>query len=384
MRSFLDQDKYSFTVGQAVLNNPSLATATVEYKLINRSNEDICGIWDNIRYKLDDLDNFGPTEDELDYLLQIGFNSKYIEWLSHYTLDPTIIRFENNELYIKDKWARAIYWEIPLTTIIARTLSQSYDFKVNISNQMEIATNKSIQIPIPFAEFGTRRRFSYEVQSRVLEGIKDAPNFIGTSNLHFAKILNLKPIGTVSHQWYSAFEALYGLRDANELASAEWQKNYPGSVGLTDTFSSALWWMQMATNPDSALHNFKTVRQDSGNPINYFRAHTAWLKAMGKKVNDHTILFSDSLNVRKIQELSNIMNKMIEKPKASCAIGTYFTNDVPGYRAPQITFKLWKINGKPCIKISDDPGKASGINIENKYTELNNLITHINRQNLSR
>ena len=40
-----------------------------------------------------------------------------------------------------------------------------------------------------FSEFGTRRRFSYEVQDKVCAYLKEHANTcVGTSNVHFAKI----------------------------------------------------------------------------------------------------------------------------------------------------------------------------------------------------
>jgi nicotinate phosphoribosyltransferase len=61
--------------------------------------------------------------------------------------------------------------------------------KVMLSNQHQL----------PFSEFGTRRRFSYEVQDKVIAHLKRTSlNFTGTSNCHFAMKYDMKMMGDSS------------------------------------------------------------------------------------------------------------------------------------------------------------------------------------------
>ncbi|UMX75335.1 hypothetical protein MJ559_11075 [Klebsiella pneumoniae] len=45
-------------------------------------------------------------------------------------------------------------------------------------------------------DFGTRRRFSREVQEGIVRRLQQEPWFVGTSNYDLARRLNLTPMGT--------------------------------------------------------------------------------------------------------------------------------------------------------------------------------------------
>ncbi|MDI6993283.1 nicotinate phosphoribosyltransferase, partial [Escherichia coli] len=60
------------------------------------------------------------------------------------------------------------------------------------------------------ADSGPRRRFSYRTQEEVVHILKrDFPGrFVGTSNVHLAREYDLKPIGTMAHEWLMAHQQL--------------------------------------------------------------------------------------------------------------------------------------------------------------------------------
>ena len=67
-----------------------------------------------------------------------------------------------------------------------------------------------------------------------------------------------------------------------------------------------------------------------------------------------TLLFSDSLDFSKAQELHEYFEDMV---KVSFGIGTFVTNDTEV--APlNIVLKLQYVNGRPVAKLSDVPGKT--------------------------
>ena len=67
-----------------------------------------------------------------------------------------------------------------------------------------------------------------------------------------------------------------------------------------------------------------------------------------------TLLFSDSLNFRKAQDLYDFFKDRI---RVSFGIGTFVSNDT--YANPlNIVIKLQYVNGKPVAKLSDAQGKS--------------------------
>lgn len=58
-------------------------------------------------------------------------------------------------------------------------------------------------------DFGTRRRFSYDVQYAIVKRLKEKfPFLIGSSNYHISRILNLSPVGTQAHEWFQAHQQI--------------------------------------------------------------------------------------------------------------------------------------------------------------------------------
>jgi len=47
-----------------------------------------------------------------------------------------------------------------------------------------------------FADFGTRRRRNYATQDQIVSELRTVPGFMGTSNVHLARVHGVKPIGT--------------------------------------------------------------------------------------------------------------------------------------------------------------------------------------------
>ena len=101
------------------------------------------------------------------------------------------------------------------------------------------------------SEFGTRRRRSYLGHKHVMEGLvqadrelgkKDGNGFItGTSNVHFAHLMDLAPVGTIArellHDSFSwscpdigldeftmGLAAMEGYEGANGLAMRKWDE----------------------------------------------------------------------------------------------------------------------------------------------------------------
>jgi nicotinate phosphoribosyltransferase len=57
-------------------------------------------------------------------------------------------------------------------------------------------------------DFGTRRRFSREVQQAIVKRLQQEPWFVGTSNYDLARRLSLTPMGTQAHEWFQAHQQI--------------------------------------------------------------------------------------------------------------------------------------------------------------------------------
>jgi nicotinate phosphoribosyltransferase len=214
-----------------------------------------------------------------------------------------------------------------------------------------------------WADFGTRRRRSYEVQKTVIDALKTFNGFVGTSNVHFAHQFGCKPIGTMAHEWIMGNSAMCGLRRANKYALENWIEVYGADLGiaLTDTYGTEAFLrdfdMQLAKLFDGPRH-------DSGSPYKF--ADTFINHYMGMRIDPlaKNIVFSDGLDTDLAVEIQGYCDRRIG---CSFGIGTHFTNDfmtasdpATKSRALNMVIKLRTCNGIEVVKLSDDEGKATG------------------------
>ena len=106
-----------------------------------------------------------------------------------------------------------------------------------------------------------------------------------------------------------------------------------------------------------------SIRIDSGDPAAGAETAIDWWKARGEDPTQKLVIFSDGLDVDKIVELHHQFQGRV---RASFGWGTLLTNDfrglVPGDRlAPfSLVCKAVSANGRPTVKLSDNPEKAMG------------------------
>ncbi|MFX9065646.1 nicotinate phosphoribosyltransferase, partial [Acinetobacter baumannii] len=79
---------------------------------------------------------------------------------------------------------------------------------------------------VQWADFGTRRRFSYDVQEAVVRHMTGVPGFAGTSNPHLAMMFDTRPIGTYAHECVMAMQVLHGFSNCNRAWMDAWVKEY--------------------------------------------------------------------------------------------------------------------------------------------------------------
>jgi nicotinate phosphoribosyltransferase len=214
---------------------------------------------------------------------------------------------------------------------------------------------------IKFADFGTRRRYSYDWHEYLTyELVKRSPNFVGTSNVYLAHEFNLKPIGTFAHELPMVYAALADANGFDPIKSqrtllSDWYVAYGNelSIALTDTFTTSSFLVNFGTLEAS---RYKGVRHDSGDPTDFGERMIQFYN--NRYINPHhkTIVFSDSLNVNMMEGLHQHFYGRIN---TFFGWGTDLTNDM-GIRANNFVVKVVEANGVPTVKLSDDPGKLTG------------------------
>jgi len=390
IKSLLDNDLYKFTMQQIVLHK--FSNVQVEYKFVNRSASPLAEYADHIRQEVDQLENLTLTPSEKEYILNMGFfKPDYVEFLSNLQLNPRkyvkIWVDEQNRLQIRIKgsWLHTILFEVPVLAIVSEIAGEENQQNQHIrhadifqSAERRLAEKLKTIKSTPgfrFADFGTRRRFSYELHKFVIEYLKNnfGESFVGTSNVRLAMMNGIKAIGTMAHEYLMAHQQIYNLKGHQQKALNNWADEYQGKLGivLTDTLTTDVFIRDFHLGHAKL---FDGIRQDSGDPYEVCEKFIRHYKNLGIDPRTKTIIFSDSLSFPKAAEIYNHFKNQIG---ISFGIGTNLTNDIAKLEAANIVIKMAKVFDLPVAKLSDSPGKEL---CENEHY-LNYLKEAIHYQN---
>ena len=372
VRSLLDTDVYKFTTSYAYMKN--YPDAEGEFSFIDRNNTEFSiDEIDDLRSHIYRLGELFLTNFEMDWCIKnIPFIPRYYwEWLRCFHFDVRKINVNSDvdghlQITVYDKLYKVTLYEVPILAIVSEWMSKKYKDIANISNIENVLLEKIALAGVgqfKFSEFGTRRRFSYDVQDKVMSilALKGWNVCNGTSNVHFAMKYNMKVMGTHPHEWFMFHGAQFGYKHANYLAMQAWANTYQGDLGiaLTDTYTSDVFFRNF-----SKVHAklFDGIRQDSGDEYEFTDKAIARYKELGINPLTKTIIFSNALDFVKAGKIAEYC-----RGKVGCAfgIGTNLTNDL-GVPHANIVMKLTKckMNERQpeeyTIKLSDDIGKHLG------------------------
>jgi len=371
IQSILDNDLYKFTMQNAVIK--IFPRAKVKYQFINRGKTKFPdGFSEKLRKEIAKFSRLKLTDEEKDFLEKKCYylDPTYLDFLKGYRYDPSevgVIQKDNElQIHIEGYWYRTILWEVPLMALISELYFKLTNQKIyDEAKIIDIARKKATKfnmLGVNVADFGTRRRYSFENHDRIVKALKNygKPSVIGTSNVFFAKKYDLIPVGTHAHEWFMFHAAKYGYKMSNKLALDNWVHVYRGDLGiaLSDTFTSDVFFSTFDTK---FAKLFDGLRQDSGNPTEFADKAIAHYKKLRINPKAKTIIFSDGLNIEKVEEIANCCQNKIN---ISFGIGTNFTNDV-GVQPLNIVIKIIEAKAEgqewtPTIKLSDTKGKYTG------------------------
>ncbi|KIM27484.1 hypothetical protein M408DRAFT_165381 [Serendipita vermifera MAFF 305830] len=395
IHSILDTDLYKLTMQQAIMR--CFPEAVAKYRFTNRShnmefNQECV---EELRESLKKLRSVNLTQEEHDWLQETCpyLDEDYLAYLRQYRFKPeqvdiVFVPSEADpargqiEMTATGPWLETILWEVPLMAVLSENYFLFVDKTWRRDDQEENAYQKGkrlLESGCDFSEFGTRRRRSFEVQDEVVRGLiradreksstPGAGKLFGTSNVHLAHKYGLKPIGTIAHEWFMAIAAIHGYTGCSIKALSLWESVYSTEKGrdlwisLTDTFSSDVFFKELRQNPEYAKR--WRLRQDSGDPLEYVQRVAKLYEELGVDKKKNPIVFSDSLNVEKAIKIKAVCDQA--GLSASFGIGTFLSNDFvkadgsgPS-KALDMVIKLASINGVPCVKISDEITKNTGL-----------------------
>ena len=390
IRSILDTDFYKLLMLQMIRGLYPDVHAT--FSLVNRTR----------RVRIADEVDEAELRDQLDHARTARLSKKELIWLAGNTFygrrqifDPDFLawfaefqlpEYELNrrdgqfELNFHGPWMQTSMWEIPALAIISElrsraTLKGLGRFTLDVLYARAKAklwgkVERLRALPgLRISDFGTRRRHSFLWQRWCVEALKEGLGeaFAGTSNVLLAMDNDLEAIGTNAHELPMVLAALAmddkALRIAPYRVLEDWQRYYGGNllVVLPDTFGTAAF---LRDAPDWVA-DWTGFRPDSLPPIEGGEQVIAWWHAKGRDPREKLLVFSDALDVDTIIAAYQHFEGRV---RMSFGWGTNLTNDfrgcapehMDGLEAISLVCKVTSANGRPAVKLSDNPAKAIG------------------------
>ena len=366
--SLLDTDLYKFNMNQVIFHKHTDLSGEYYFRCRNKDVRFTPEMLEEIKAQIDHLCTLRFTREELDYMRSIRFiKNDYVEFLRlwHPIRDYVETGLEENgelRIVVRGPLFAAMQFEIYLLEIVNEVyFRMKYDYNRLLASAKErldrkIEDFRSGKYTFSFAEFGARRRLSGEWEDEVVRRLAtETKNCVGTSNVYLAMKYNLIPIGTYAHEYVQMYQGIDSIPLAytNHYALEDWYDEYKGDNGtaLTDTVTTDLFLLDFNR---AMVNNFTGVRHDSGDPYAWGEKMIAHYKKYGADPKTKLLLFSDSLNFDKAQQLYDYFK---DRAKVSFGIGTFCSNDTEE-EALNIVIKLQTVNGRAVAKLSDTPGKA--------------------------
>ena len=390
VRSLLDTDFYKLLMVQMIRHLHGEVDAT--FRLINRTTSvRLAEVIDEgeLLAQLDHARELRFAKKELIWLAgnsfygrQRMFSADFLAWLAEFQLPPYHLHVVDGqfELTFEGPWTHTTMWEIPALAIVnelrARAgLRDKGRFALDVlyaraKAKLWAKVERLRALPdLVISDFGTRRRHGFLWQRWCVEALKEGlgPRFIGTSNVLLAMDSDLEAIGTNAHELPMVLAALAG--DDAGIAAApyrvleEWQAHYDGNllVVLPDAFGTEAF----LANAPAWVADWTGFRPDSAPPIDAGERIIAWWQAHGKDPRDKLLIFSDGMDVDSIERVYRHFHGRV---RMSFGWGTNLTNDfrdcdpdgAAGLEPISLVAKVTRANGRPAVKLSDNPAKATG------------------------
>jgi nicotinate phosphoribosyltransferase len=394
VRSLLDTDFYKLLMLQMIWRLHRKVDVT--FSLINRATT--VRIADEIseaelRAQLDHARGLRFTKRELIWLAGNSFygttqifSPDFLAWLKDFRLPGYELKRVDGqfELTFRGPWVETTMWEIPALVIINELRSRAalarfgrFELDVLYARAKTKLWDKVQRLKalpdLKISDFGTRRRHSFLWQRWCVEALKEGlgPAFIGSSNVLLAMETDLEAIGTNAHELPMAYAALAESDETLRLAPyrvlEDWQRYYGGNllVVLPDTFGTTSF---LKHAPDWVAR-WKGFRPDSAPPIEGGEAILRWWQELGEDPREKLLIFSDGMEVDTIEET---YHHFAGRVGMSFGWGTNLTNDLRGISpetnaqldAISLVCKVTEVNGRPAVKLSDNPTKATGLPAE--------------------
>lgn len=402
IRCLEDEDFYKFSMCQQI--HMRHFNTVVAFGLKNRSAD----------VRLADIISESELREQLDHARTLRFSKSFLIWLRGQTFygregifkQPFIdflarLQLPEYELNVdreagqfhfraRGRWCEVMWWETIAMRIVNELRYRALMREMPRSTLDIIYSRAKVKLyaklerlaeldELNLSDFGTRRRHSFLWQQHAVQTAAEVlgKKFSGTSNVLLAYRHGLEAIGTNAHELPMVLAAMAGnddvkLKAAQYQVLQDWQTDYRDNmlIFLPDTFGTT----QFLRNAPQFINFWRGARPDSKEPIAGGEELITFWKNRCLDPMKKMIVFSDGLDVAipghepNGADIPTIHRHFDGKVGRAYGWGTMLTNDFLGCvpKSPDLlkpislVCKVTEANGRPTVKLSDNPTKATG------------------------
>ena len=392
VRSVLDTDFYKLLMAQTIFRRHR--DVKVTFGIHNRTT----------RIRLADIIDAGELREQLDHVRSLSltrgestwlrgntfygkrqmFSPEFMDWLETFRFPEYLLEKEDGQyvLTFHGPWIETTMWEIPALAILNELRSRGvlrgmgkFELQVLYARAMTRVWEKIERLrklpDLSIADFGTRRRHGFLWQDWCVQAMMEGlgPSFLGTSNCLIAMRQEVEAVGTNAQscpwsmrRWRTATRS---SPQSPYRVLADWQQDYEGNllVILPDTYGTTN-FLRNAPEWVASGQAFASIRRIRSRAARR-RSHGGAQR--GQNPKEKLAIFSDGLDVDVIERIHRHFRGRM---RIGYGWGTLLTNDFRGL-APDgeldpisIVCKVISADGRPTVKLSDNPTKAMGPSAE--------------------
>lgn len=314
---------------------------------------------------IDELCRRDLTDYELTYLpdgtIELTFSGPWLSVMNWETSAMAII----SELYYWNLWKRRGFSKAEFSAFYAELYQRT------VRDSLKLA-----QYPnLTFSQFGHRRRHSRKWEVLVQEVFDELipGQCLAPSNVWLAfKTGQNNPRGTNAHELPMVWATLNDNSDEWIKRSPydvvnEWNQFYPElAILLPDTFRTTAF---LRGAPSKLAQVTTGVRIDSKVEEEAIPEIIEWFQSHGEDPRQKVVIPSDGLTVDRMIELWKKFNSQVGT--LTYGWGTGATNNIngilpkeTGFHALSMVIKVVWANGRPTVKLSDNPKKHTGDDLD--------------------
>lgn len=196
LHSLLDTDAYKLHMQQAVFHHYYDVHVAAEFRC---RGDDLLGIYaDAIREQIQAMQHLRLQDDEYQWLSALPFfKADYLNWLREFRFNPEQVTVSNDngklDIRLSGPWREVILWEVPLLAVISEMVHRYRSPQADVAQALDTLESKLVDFSALTAgldmsrfhlmDFGTRRRFSREVQETIVKRLQQESSVCGHQQL---------------------------------------------------------------------------------------------------------------------------------------------------------------------------------------------------------